>query len=148
MRRSCYKRIIFPWTRLPRNISSETETETATANKLVSPSWIWPRGPLPSVFSFPTRLSPLVSAAPLPWRLHAFSKSRSVYSTSRSLSTMATALKIQLSPKTDSGIFNSGVREDTARAASEALQMDIERHHVFFNDEGFHSRIFPDQLSG
>lgn len=54
---------------------------------------------------------------------------------------MATARKVHLSPEKDTGIFSSGVREDTARAASEALQLDMEKHHVFFNDEGFHSTI-------
>jgi UDP-N-acetyl-D-mannosaminuronic acid transferase (WecB/TagA/CpsF family) len=54
---------------------------------------------------------------------------------------MATARKIHLSPETDKGIFSSGVREDTARAASEALQLDMENHHVFFNEQGFHSTI-------
>ncbi|KAJ5906668.1 Oxidoreductase ptaJ [Penicillium subrubescens] len=54
---------------------------------------------------------------------------------------MATARKIHLSPETDTGIFSSGVREDTARAASEALQLDMEKHHVFFNEQGFHNHI-------
>ena len=52
---------------------------------------------------------------------------------------MATARKVHLSPETDSGVFNFAVRQDTAQAASEALQLDMEKHHVFFNDEGFHS---------
>ncbi|KAJ5381455.1 Oxidoreductase ptaJ [Penicillium cataractarum] len=60
---------------------------------------------------------------------------------------MTTALKIRLSPETDTGIFSSGVREDTAWAASEALQMDMESHHVFFNDEGFHNHITHSLLS-
>ncbi|KAJ5176839.1 uncharacterized protein N7482_002716 [Penicillium canariense] len=54
---------------------------------------------------------------------------------------MATASKIHLSPETDSGIFSSGVREDTARTASVVLQEDMANHHVFFNDEGFHNHI-------
>ena len=49
---------------------------------------------------------------------------------------MATALRIHLSLETDTGIFSSGVREDTARAASEALQLDMQNHHVFVNDQG------------
>lgn len=54
-------------------------------------------------------------------------------------STMATATEIHLSPATDSGIFTTGPTEDAARAASEVLQEDMENHHVFFNDSGFHS---------
>lgn len=52
---------------------------------------------------------------------------------------MATATNIQLSLVTDAGIYSAGEREDGARAASEILQEDLAKHHVFFNDEGFHS---------
>lgn len=55
---------------------------------------------------------------------------------------MASATTIHLSPATDSGVFSSGVREDAARTASELLQEDMELHHVFFNNQGFHSRCF------
>ncbi|CAI7624817.1 unnamed protein product [Penicillium bialowiezense] len=55
---------------------------------------------------------------------------------------MATATKIHLSPTADSGIFSSNVREDAARTASEILQEDMAKHHVFFNDQGFHSMSF------
>lgn len=55
---------------------------------------------------------------------------------------MATATKIYLSPSTDAGVYSSGVREDAARTASEVLQEDMTTHHVFFNDEGFHSMFF------
>ncbi|KAJ5182971.1 hypothetical protein N7492_000587 [Penicillium capsulatum] len=54
---------------------------------------------------------------------------------------MASATKIHLSPATDSGAFSTGVREDTARVASELLQEDMMKHHVFFNDRGFHNHI-------
>lgn len=52
---------------------------------------------------------------------------------------MATATKIHLSPSTDTGVYSSGVTEDAARTASEVLQEDMATHHVFFNDDGFHS---------
>lgn len=55
---------------------------------------------------------------------------------------MATATKINLSPITDSGIYSSRVREDTARTVSEILQEDLASHHVFFNDQHFHSMSF------
>jgi len=54
-------------------------------------------------------------------------------------STMATARKIHLSPLTDSGVWSTGVTEASARAASEVLQEDLDKHHVFFNNMGFHS---------
>lgn len=54
-------------------------------------------------------------------------------------SNMATTKKIQLSPQTDIGVWSTGVTEDSARMASEVLQEDLEKHHVFFNEMGFHS---------
>lgn len=51
---------------------------------------------------------------------------------------MATATRIQLST-TDSGVFSAGVRADSAQAASEVLQEDMEKHHIFFNEQQFHS---------
>ncbi|KAJ5146419.1 uncharacterized protein N7515_000983 [Penicillium bovifimosum] len=60
-------------------------------------------------------------------------------------SKMATATTINLSLVTDSGVFSSGVREDAARTASEILQEDMAKHHVFFNEHGFHNHI-PHQV--
>lgn len=56
---------------------------------------------------------------------------------------MATATNINLDPVKDVGVYSSGVREDAARATSKVLQEDMESHHVFFNDEGFHSMFAP-----
>ncbi|GMG14408.1 unnamed protein product [Aspergillus oryzae var. brunneus] len=53
---------------------------------------------------------------------------------------MATARKIELSTS-DSGVYSAGVREDAARAASEVLQENLEKHHIYFNDSGFHNHI-------
>lgn len=39
----------------------------------------------------------------------------------------------------DSGVYSAGPKEDAAKTASELLQDDLERHHVFFNDMHFHS---------
>lgn len=55
-------------------------------------------------------------------------------------SNMASAKKIQLSPQTDTGVWSTGVTEDSAQTASEVLQEDLEKHHVYFNDMGFHSK--------
>ncbi|ODM20900.1 hypothetical protein SI65_03953 [Aspergillus cristatus] len=54
---------------------------------------------------------------------------------------MATTKKIQLSPQTDIGVWSTGVTEESARMASEVLQEDLEKHHVFFNEMGFHNHI-------
>ncbi|KAL2010604.1 hypothetical protein VTN00DRAFT_6411 [Thermoascus crustaceus] len=53
---------------------------------------------------------------------------------------MATATRIKLST-TDSGVFSVGVRADSAQAASEVLQEDMEKHHIFFNAMHFHNHI-------
>ncbi|OGM44780.1 hypA-like protein [Aspergillus bombycis] len=55
-------------------------------------------------------------------------------------SPMATARKIELSTS-DSGVYSTGVREDAARAASQVLQENLEKHHMYFNDSGFHNHI-------
>jgi anti-sigma regulatory factor (Ser/Thr protein kinase) len=39
----------------------------------------------------------------------------------------------------DTGIFNVGVTEDSARKVTEVLQDNLERHHIIYNMMGFHS---------
>ncbi|KAJ5775158.1 uncharacterized protein N7511_000169 [Penicillium nucicola] len=58
-----------------------------------------------------------------------------------SASAVASATKVNLVPATDSGVFSAGAREDAARVTSDLLQEDMEKHHVFFNDIGFHNHI-------
>ncbi|KAJ5795205.1 hypothetical protein N7457_001804 [Penicillium paradoxum] len=92
-----------------------------------------------------TVISSSVSPSHLPfWRLAAqySSHSSNASNISRAIPPkMATSTNIHLSVETDSGIYSSGAREDTARTASEVLQEDMKNHHVFFNDEGFHNHI-------
>lgn len=54
---------------------------------------------------------------------------------------MATAKKVHLTTS-DTGVYSTKLREDAARTASELLQDDMEKHHVFFNDMHFHSMSF------
>ncbi|KAL4778098.1 hypothetical protein BJX76DRAFT_363056 [Aspergillus varians] len=54
---------------------------------------------------------------------------------------MATAKKIHLSLQTDTGAWSTGITESSAKAASEVLQEDLEKHHVYFNNMGFHNHI-------
>lgn len=51
---------------------------------------------------------------------------------------MATPKNVHLTTS-DSGVYSARVRDDAAKTASEVLQDDMERHHVFFNDQHFHS---------
>ena len=54
-------------------------------------------------------------------------------------SAMATPSKIQLL-LSDCGIFHtSGITKESAAKASEVLQENHNHHHVFFNQDGFHS---------
>ncbi|KAI9368464.1 hypothetical protein BJX61DRAFT_523826 [Aspergillus egyptiacus] len=57
------------------------------------------------------------------------------------LSEMATARKVQLSPQSDTGVWSTGITAESAQTASEVLQEDLTRHHVFFNNMGFHNHI-------
>ncbi|KAL4901850.1 hypothetical protein BDW74DRAFT_159056 [Aspergillus multicolor] len=54
---------------------------------------------------------------------------------------MATARKVLLSPQLDTGVWTTGITESAAKTASDVLQEDLEKHHVYFNDMGFHNHI-------
>jgi hypothetical protein len=54
---------------------------------------------------------------------------------------MATARKVLLSPHSDTGVWSTGISESAAKTASAVLQEDLEKHHVYFNDMGFHDHI-------
>lgn len=57
---------------------------------------------------------------------------------------MASATKVQVSPQSDTGAWSTGITPESARTASEVLQEDLQKHHVYFNEKGFHS-TFPTQ---
>lgn len=139
-----YKRIMVSRTISPRKINIIFAWKTIIANKLPSLTCLRLKrtSPIVSLLSFNTFSPRLVSRVTVPQqrRLHStFKPWLSQYNHIRHQSTMATARKVHLSPETDSGVFSSAVRQDTAQAASEALQLDMEKHHVFFNDKGYHS---------
>lgn len=54
---------------------------------------------------------------------------------------MASATKVHLSPQSDTGAWSTGITPDSARTASEVLQEDLQKHHVYFNEQGFHSTL-------
>ncbi|TDZ74254.1 Oxidoreductase ptaJ [Colletotrichum trifolii] len=53
---------------------------------------------------------------------------------------MATPYKIHV-PATNAGLWKFHQQDETANKVSELLQKDIEKHHVFFNQSGFHNHI-------
>ncbi|KAK3325284.1 hypothetical protein B0H66DRAFT_529330 [Apodospora peruviana] len=53
---------------------------------------------------------------------------------------MASPYKINIVPE-DTGLWKVPQTEETAKKASELLQEDLEKHHVFFNESGFHNHI-------
>jgi hypothetical protein len=56
--------------------------------------------------------------------------------------TMATPSKVQLDVTLHPSFYLPDVNEESAKKASELLQRNHEDHHIFFNSEGFHVRIF------
>jgi len=59
---------------------------------------------------------------------------------------MATPSKIVLTAKT-CGVFSvSNLSEASARRASALLQENHEKHHIFFNQSGFHSKLHLGRL--
>ncbi|KAI0845544.1 hypothetical protein F5Y00DRAFT_265496 [Daldinia vernicosa] len=53
---------------------------------------------------------------------------------------MATAHTIQITPD-NTGLWKIQQNEASAKKATELLQEDLEKHYVFFNDEGYHNHI-------
>jgi hypothetical protein len=56
------------------------------------------------------------------------------------MTTMATPYKIHITPD-NVGLWRVKQTEEAAKKASELLQEDLEKHHVFFNKDGFHNHI-------
>ncbi|EGP85601.1 uncharacterized protein MYCGRDRAFT_44609 [Zymoseptoria tritici IPO323] len=54
---------------------------------------------------------------------------------------MATASTVQLQASQKPAYYKSGITSETSKRASELLQENHERHHIFFNHEGFHNHI-------
>lgn len=53
---------------------------------------------------------------------------------------MATPYKIWLTPDNHGVFSTSGLSQASARKVSEVLQHDMENHHVYLNDRGFHGK--------
>ncbi|OGM47192.1 hypothetical protein ABOM_003900 [Aspergillus bombycis] len=54
---------------------------------------------------------------------------------------MATPYKIWLTPDSHGVFSTSGLSHASARKVSEVLQHDMENHHIYLNDRGFHDHI-------
>ncbi|ODH52802.1 hypothetical protein GX48_00996 [Paracoccidioides brasiliensis] len=54
--------------------------------------------------------------------------------------TMATTTQVKVL-KSDTGILDRMQNDHSAKKASELLQTDMEKHHIFFNEMGFHDHI-------
>ncbi|XDG02298.1 hypothetical protein ABKA04_001913 [Annulohypoxylon sp. FPYF3050] len=59
---------------------------------------------------------------------------------------MATAHTIRITPE-NTGLWNIKQDHSSAQKASELLQQDLEKHHVYFNDNGFHNHLTHQLLS-
>jgi sulfur relay (sulfurtransferase) complex TusBCD TusD component (DsrE family) len=56
---------------------------------------------------------------------------------------MATAATIKLEASQKPEFYVEGIGEESAKLTSKLLQENHERHHVFFNQDGFHVSIHP-----
>ncbi|KAF1830521.1 hypothetical protein BDW02DRAFT_572926 [Decorospora gaudefroyi] len=54
---------------------------------------------------------------------------------------MATGSKIHLEASQQPQFYVKGLRPESAQKASELLQVNHEKHHIFFNQSGFHNHI-------
>ena len=52
---------------------------------------------------------------------------------------MATAYKINITPD-NTGLWGIQQSDHAARTATELLQKDMDKHHVYFNKDGFHDQ--------
>ncbi|KAI1391352.1 uncharacterized protein F4822DRAFT_396481 [Hypoxylon trugodes] len=66
--------------------------------------------------------------------------------TYRNIASMATSHTIQLTPD-NTGLWQIQQDESAAKKVSELLQQDLQKYHVFFNDDGFHNHISHHLLS-
>ncbi|KAI0377468.1 hypothetical protein F5Y04DRAFT_264337 [Hypomontagnella monticulosa] len=64
----------------------------------------------------------------------------------RTLSNMATAHTIHITPE-NTGLWKIQQDETAAKKVTELLQTDLEKHHVYFNEDGFHNHISHHLLS-
>ena len=54
---------------------------------------------------------------------------------------MATAATVNVTPPTVGGFGLSGLSSESANRASKVLQENHEKHHIYFNNEGFHGKL-------
>jgi hypothetical protein len=54
---------------------------------------------------------------------------------------MASAATVHVT-RSDGGVFNNGLRDDSAQAATRLLQENHKKFHMYFNEQGFHSEYF------
>jgi UDP-N-acetyl-D-mannosaminuronic acid transferase (WecB/TagA/CpsF family) len=60
---------------------------------------------------------------------------------------MATASKVHLEASQKPEFYVEGLTEESAKKASELLQENHDKHHIFFNQSGFHVGFLFDLLS-
>jgi UDP-N-acetyl-D-mannosaminuronic acid transferase (WecB/TagA/CpsF family) len=61
---------------------------------------------------------------------------------------MATASKIHFDASQQPQFYVKGLTPESAEKTSQLLQVNHEKHHVFFNQSGFHVRCaFPDECT-
>ncbi|PKS10852.1 hypothetical protein jhhlp_002609 [Lomentospora prolificans] len=91
-----------------------------------------------SVVGVPIRATPVARAPP--------NIAPHIRDQQRNASAMASASKIQITPE-NTGLLKVKQTTDAAKKVTELLQEDIDTHHAFFNDRGYHNHIVHHLLS-
>ena len=59
----------------------------------------------------------------------------------RSFGTMATAATVNVTPPTAGGFGLKDLSNESASRASKVLQENHEKHHIYFNNQGYHGKL-------
>jgi hypothetical protein len=89
----------------------------------------------------PSAITPVLRLSVRSWNSRSILQ-RSAFSITTDLRNMATGSKIHLEAAQQPQFYVKGLREDSAKKASELLQENHEKHDIFFNQGGFHVRIY------
>ncbi|KEZ39645.1 hypothetical protein SAPIO_CDS9579 [Scedosporium apiospermum] len=92
----------------------------------------------PRVVSIPIRPIPVAKTPP--------NTAPHIRASQRAASTMASSLKVHITPE-NTGLLHVPQTAEAADKATELLQKDLETHHAFFNDRGYHNHLVHHILS-
>jgi len=98
------------------------------------------------IYSYPHSLTYFCQRTTFPWGNPSFTvpyPRKFTPLTTRIKRTMGSASRVKLSLEACGEFHVPGITKESAVKATELLQENHERHHIFFNAEGFHSMNSP-----